>query len=173
MTIAPAVVAAIGVATSIAGTAVGVVGAVMQANSQKKIEQLRQRQMELEAQRQQREVIRQRVIASANATASANAGGAIESSGLAGGLAQISGQTGRSILAGSQNLEIGEGIFKANAAADNAGTIASFGNGLSSLGGSILQNYGTISRISGYDPTKMGAQRPDFTGRSAYNGFPG
>lgn len=82
----------------------------------RKAEMLRAKQMELDAARTRREVIRNYVRTSSTATAAAFAQGAERGSGLQGGLAQIFGDLGRSIVAGNQNLEIGRGIFAANIA---------------------------------------------------------
>jgi hypothetical protein len=82
----------------------------------RKAEMLRARQMELDATRQRRDVIRNYIRTSAAAKAAAFAQGAEKGSGLSGGLAQIFGDYGRDLLATGQNLEIGRGIFAANIA---------------------------------------------------------
>lgn len=72
---------------------------------------LRQNQMNLDAVRRKRDIIRQAQVAQANATAVANNQGAGQSSALQGALAGISGQAGTNLLGVSQNQEIGNKMF--------------------------------------------------------------
>jgi hypothetical protein len=72
---------------------------------------LRQQQMNLDAQRRKRDIIRSAQVAAANAEAAANASGAGVSSGVEGARASISGQAGVNILGVSQNQEIGNQMF--------------------------------------------------------------
>ena len=73
--------------------------------------QLRQKQMNLDANRRKRDIIRQAQVATANAEASANASGALNGSGVEGARAGISGQAGVNFLGVSQNQEIGNQMF--------------------------------------------------------------
>lgn len=72
---------------------------------------LRQQQMHLDAQRRKRDIIRAAQIATANAEAAAAGSGALNSSGVEGARASISGQAGTNILSVSQNQEIGDQMF--------------------------------------------------------------
>lgn len=83
---------------------------------------LRQQQMNLDAQRRKRDIIRSAQVATANAEAAAAGGGALNSSGVEGARAGISGQAGTNILGVSQNLEIGTGMFNI----DNQKALAGF-----------------------------------------------
>jgi hypothetical protein len=85
----------------------------------KKAEALRARQMELDAMRTRREIVRSAVTARSLAIANAFQSGAENSSGLFGGLAQITAEGNRQGLAVNQNLEIGRGIFASNLAMSN------------------------------------------------------
>lgn len=72
---------------------------------------LRQQQMNLDAQRRKRDIIRSAQVATANAEAAANASGAGVSSGVEGATASISGRAGTNLLGVNQNLEIGNQMF--------------------------------------------------------------
>lgn len=72
---------------------------------------LRQQQMNLDAQRRKRDIIRAAQVATANSEAAAAGGGALNSSGVEGARASISGQAGTNILGVSQNLDIGNQMF--------------------------------------------------------------
>jgi len=87
-----------------------------QIKAQKKAEKLRERQMNLQAMRERREVIRQATLARSTALATATSQGAAApgSSGLGGAYGQISGEAGRQKVAINQNQQIGQGIFAAN-----------------------------------------------------------
>lgn len=77
----------------------------MQAND------LRQKQMNLDAERRKRDIIRNAQVATAKAENSAANSGAINSSGIEGARAGISGQAGVNYLGVSQNQEIGNQMF--------------------------------------------------------------
>lgn len=72
---------------------------------------LRQKQMNLDAARRKRDIIRQAQTATANAEAAAANSGALNSSGIEGARAGISGQAGVNTLGVSQNQEIGNSMF--------------------------------------------------------------
>lgn len=71
----------------------------------------RQKQMNLDANRRKRDIIRQAQVATANAEAAAAGSGALNSSGVEGARATISGQAGVNYLGVSQNQEIGNTMF--------------------------------------------------------------
>ena len=119
---------------SVVGGVVSAIGAMKQAKASAKAEKLRMRMMQLEAMRKRREIVREGVIAKAQATSNASAQGAGEGSALAGGLAQVTNQTNRGILASYQDQTLGEKVFKANAQYAKAGGMISIGQGISSLG---------------------------------------
>lgn len=158
------IIAAIGIAAGVAGTAVSYMGMKDQADAQKKMQEeqkkqeaLRQQQMNLEAMRKKREIVRQAQLARATSLATATAQGGAESSGFMGALATVSGAAGRSSLATSQNQELGNEMFASNARMaglmgeyQQGGTMASMGNGLGSLGGALTRNASTISQVGQY-----------------------
>lgn len=143
-------IGAVGAAATAVGVGTQVVGAVRAARGEKRAEQLRQAQMNLESRREQRNIIRQAALARAAAVSSANAQGAQDSSGLQGGLSQITGQAGSASLATNQNQQLGTAMFGANRMISSGNTMASIGSGISSLGGSLVQNSDMLGRLGNY-----------------------
>lgn len=163
-------IAAIGVAASVAGSAVSYRAQRQQASEQRRavaaqsqaqerVEAQRQLQMNLDATRRKREVIRQQQIARAAAVSTAGAQGASEGSGLGGAIGGISGMSGVNMLGISQNQEIGNEIYSANAASRAAGNAynlagasssAFTGGAISSFGGALVKNSETIGRVGSY-----------------------
>jgi hypothetical protein len=145
---------------------------VLAVNAQQNVEKVSQTQMNLDAVRRQRDIIRQSVVANSQAlSAETNAGAAGPGSSVVGGIAgNISGRTGVNLLGVTQNQEAGNAIFGFHAdqldaykkAAvdgfvpataqfpDSSGTTAALGAGLSSLGGGLVKSEGVIGRVSNY-----------------------
>lgn len=123
-----------GIALGLVGGIVQAVGAMKQAKASAKAESARQRMMQLEAMRKRREMVREGVIARAQATSAAVAQGAGEGSALKGGVAQITGQQNRNVSASNQDEELGNKVFSANKAYAKAGGLIALGGGISSLG---------------------------------------
>lgn len=146
------VIAAIGLAVRVVGGIVQARGARKQYQGQSKIEDARNEQMQLEARRLRREQIRQGIMARSVATSNAVNQGAQYGTGLAGGQAQIFGQTNRNLEDITQNEAIGSRIFDLNKQVGQAQTTQYIGSGLSSLGDSLIQNASTIARIGGQGP---------------------
>lgn len=163
------VIAAIGVGVAAGGAVLQYQGQQRMAAAQNDAQQaqlqqhqqteaLRQQQMNLDATRRQREIIRQGVQARAIALSSATGQGAQLGSGLQGGLGQIAGQTNANYTGVAQAQQTGNAIFGINRTAYSAmssayssmasasGTSA-FGSGMSSVGGALIRNAGTINSI--------------------------
>lgn len=81
---------------------------------QKNIEATKRQAMEVDARRQQLEIIRNQQRGRALGLTTATAQGASKGSGLQGAYGQVSGQTGVNLLGVQQNLEAGRNIFDAN-----------------------------------------------------------
>lgn len=155
------IIAAIGLGLTAAGLATQMYGMSQTAATQKKMSQeaknqeaIRQQQMSLESMRRKREIIRNSQVASAQATASANAQGAGESSGLASALSTVSSRAAGATLATSQNEELGNSMFASNSRmaslqGDRAQSemISGMGSGLGSLGGALVKNAPEINKI--------------------------
>lgn len=154
-----AVIAGAGLATAAVGLFKGQKASKQAEAAQARItqasiqaERLRFKQMTLETRRRQRDIIRQSMIARSTAVSGASASGAMQSSGLLGGLGQISSQTGAALTSQGENFQIGEGLFQANVDKMNAemslakarGSQAT-ASGLFSLGSSLVSNAGGIS----------------------------
>lgn len=156
-------IAVVGVATAAAGTVMSYQGSQKQAEAvqqqvalEQQMEQERKKQMELDAMRRKRELIRRSVAAHSYAVAqtTAQGAGAPGSSALGGAEGGISGRTGTDELGINQNLEIGENLFGLNynllgtkQQYAEGQTTSSLGSGLYSLGGTILQNAGSIYKV--------------------------
>lgn len=121
-------------ALGMVGGVMQAIGSMKQAKASAKAEKARQRMMQLEAMRKRRELVRESVIARAQATSNATAQGAAEGSGLQGGLAQITGQQNRNLQASYQDEKLGNKVFAANKAYAKAGGLIALGDGISSLG---------------------------------------
>lgn len=117
------------------------------AKAQTRAEQAREKAMNLDAQRRQRQVIREMQVARATALSNATSQGASEGSGLQGGYGQISGQGGTSLVGIEQNRQIGGEIFAANRAQAKAGTMGALGSAFTSIGGMMIENRGEIGRV--------------------------
>lgn len=153
-------IAGLAVALSAAGSIAGIVGSVMQYKGAKKAEKLRQRQMQLEANRARREQIRQAQVSRAKATAAAWNSGAEASSALVGGQSQAATTAARNAQAISQDESFGNRIFKANAQVAKGGMVSALGQGISSLGGAVSGMSGTITSLGGSTGQGSGFQLP-------------
>jgi hypothetical protein len=169
----PAISTAIAVASlavGIGGAAVAYSGMQQQKEAQQKqaeaqqqaldfqqqAESKREQAMKLDAERRQREIVRQGVAARSMALATATTQGAAAngSSALGGAYGQISGRTGVNALGINQQSEIGSSMFALNRGvlgayrdAASAGSSAAAGAGLVSLGGMFMKNYDMIPKI--------------------------
>lgn len=127
--------------------------------AQEKIQnELRLKNMQLEASRRQRETIRtnQRARSMSLATATAQGAAGPGSSGLQGAYGQTSGATNNSLLGIEQSLELAQLTAQSNDLISaqrvnqaNASSLAATGAGWSSLGGSVVSAAGSMGRLSG------------------------
>lgn len=121
-----------------------------------KVNQQKQQQMVLQANRSQLQNIRNTQLARSQALTGATSQGAQFGTGLQGGLAQIEGQSTTNAVNTSQNLAIGQNIFGLDNQIDRYRMdIASRqGNqatdqGIASLGGSLMKGAGPLSSLFG------------------------
>lgn len=147
---AAAAIGLIGVAASIGGTVMGVMGQKKAIAAQKRAEELRKKQMELDSARQRREIARRATVARAQAVSDATAQGAGQSSALQGGIAQVTGDRNRGTLAVNQNTDIGRSIFDANMQRFKGESMMATGQGISAFGGMIGQNQEMFGRVGSY-----------------------
>ena len=163
-------------ATSVALTAAGVgtsvYGAAQRSEAEQNIaaqqmraEGVRKQAAELDARRRTLEIVRNQQRARSLGLVRATGQNAQLGTGLQGGYGQIAGQTGTNLLGVSQNLQLGNQLFDINAqisqqrmAIASAGTVSAIGQGMSSLGGSLMTALPQIKSLSGgfnsptYDP---------------------
>lgn len=145
---------------------------VSAVEAQQNVQKVSQTQMNLDAARRQREIIRNSITARSQAlSAETNAGAAGPGNSVTGGIeGNIAGQTGVNLLGVTQNQEAGNKIFgyhqdQLNAykqAAldgyvpataqfpDGSGTTAAIGAGLSTLGGGLVKSEGLINKAVDY-----------------------
>lgn len=121
---------------------------------EQQVEAQRQQQMDLDARRRNMEILRNATRARSSAVAASTASGAQFGSGLPGAYGQTQGQSDNQLLANAQNLQIGQNIFGINSQISQtrigmAGAQSNMyaAQGLASLGGSIVNSIGQISRI--------------------------
>jgi hypothetical protein len=149
--------AAVTAVASIAGGYLQYKGQQQQTAALQKAERLRERQMNLQAQRERRDAIRQAMAARATALATATSQGASApgSSALGGAYGQITGEANRQVLAINQNQEIGAGIFKANRQYSQASLTTGFGSMVAGVG-AATGNLLTAGVSSDVIPKKIG-----------------
>lgn len=158
-----AAIAAIGVAVGAAGL-IGSSKAASDANAaqqemlalQRQQMALQKQQMELDALRRKRDIVRQSIAARSVALTTATAQGAQLGSALPGALGTIAGRSGGNLLALNQNLALGENMFSskmnesfASSRYASAQSQLAMYQGLTSLGGGMLKNLDSISRVGG------------------------
>jgi len=131
--------AAVTAVASVAGSYLQYKGQQQQTAALQKAERLRERQMNLQAQRERRDTIRQAMAARATALATATSQGASAagSSALGGAYGQIQGEANRQTLAINQNQQIGKGIFAANRAYSQGTLTSGFGSMVAGIGGAV------------------------------------
>jgi hypothetical protein len=132
---------AVAAIATVVGTGMQIYGMQKQEAAQQKAEDARQQQMNLDMQRKRREAMRQAVLARSTALTNATAQGAQQGSGLAGGIAQITGSEYRNIDALNQDKYLGNQVFAANREYAQGQMWAGFGS-------SIANTSGAISRMS-------------------------
>jgi hypothetical protein len=133
--------------------------------AQQEQQQLRKQQMDLDATRRRREILRQSVAArSASLAITTAQGAAVEGgSALPGAQGSIAGRFGVNTVGVNQNQAIGWGMFDAHSdqltaysQAADAQSRQSFAQGLSSLGGAMITNAGSIGKIGSFTAGKIG-----------------
>ena len=154
LTAATLALGAIGAASAVAGTVVAYQGQQQASKASARAEDARNRQMDLEAARQRRDVARRAMVARAESTSAATQAGAQYGSGLAGGQAQITGQAAGAGLGINQNQQIGTEIFQANKSIAAGQAQQSLGNSISGFGSMLFGNLDTFNRLGTYYSSK-------------------
>lgn len=145
-----------GALQSNAGAQLAAEGAQEQAKAQLRAERVRKKQMLIDFRRARRDVIRQGIIARSQGLQAATAAGLdLGDSSVTTGLTGVTTQTGRTLLAQSQNKTLGTQIFAANfdyykageKVAAGQGQIAA-GQGIASLGSALGSSIGPLSKLT-------------------------
>lgn len=165
-------IGALGAIASIGGTVVSFIGqrqaakaqaqtAKRQAYFSKRAEAAREQQMRLEASRQRRQQFREGILARATALSTGVNQGAQHGSGVAGGMAQATGTALQGQQTASAAEHLGAQVFEANRnfhtvtaqgaqQMANAQGLQALGGAISSFGGAVVQNAGSIGRVGTY-----------------------
>lgn len=143
---------------TISGAATSTFGSFSKSGHQKELlkaqlqeEQLRRTQMEYDAQRSQRQLIRNAQTAASVQRSNAEASGANYGSASGGAKGQIQGQYGEMSNQIAQNLKIGEGIFDLNEKEARLKSkigldqdVVGLGSTISGMGGSMGRMFGSV-----------------------------
>lgn len=142
-----AVTTIFGAAQSYQGTQKTVAAEQDASAASRRAEEARAQQSALEFARKNREIIRQSLIARANASSSAANQGANYGSGIQGAFAAFGGQEAAAVNTNQRAFDIGQDIFAANADYASAQGRAAEGRGMSSLGGALMASSTQIGKI--------------------------
>lgn len=148
--------AGVGGMAGLAGTALAVGGTIMQYSGQRKAqrgarqaEALRLRQMNVQAQRERRQTMRQAIIARSQALSQAEAQGASGGSGILGGLGNVASQAGDNLASIGMSQQIGQGMFGANSLISSGQTMANLGGTIAGIGNMFQSNWDVNRRVMG------------------------
>ncbi len=140
----------------LAGLGVSGAGLVMQSDANERANKLsiasekaKENAIRLDAQRKRREIIRQGIMARAQALAAGTASGAQHGSGLPGALGMAANQTGFNIAGINQSEQNASEQFRFQRQISEAKGDMAMGQGLTALGGNITNSLGSIQKLSG------------------------
>jgi len=168
------VVGAIGLAISAAGTVIGYSSQqkmiAEQTAASKKAENSREQQMQLDSSNRRRQSVREAIVARSMGLAAGTNAGAGQGSGVAAALGQATAQGAENQQVVNSSQILGSRVFAANRDYFNATQKGqagmALGEGLSSLGGAIVNNAGTINQMGQY----FGDRPQGSTLNRGYNG---
>lgn len=152
------VVGAIGLAISAAGTVIGYTSQqkmiAEQTAASKKAENSREQQMQLDASNRRRQSVREAIVARSMGLAAGTNSGAQYGSGVAAATGQATAQGAENQQVVNSSQILGSRVFAANRDYFNATQKGqagmALGEGLSALGGAIVNNAGTINKLGDY-----------------------
>lgn len=142
-----ALLTAIGTATAVGGTAYSVYNGQRAAAASKEAENLRQKQLNLDSAMKRREMIRKIQLSESTAVARATSSGTQDSSSFGGSIGSIQSRGGEDLNYNKESTDIGNNLFAANRDVTTFQSLSQAGSGVSSLGTSLLQSTGTLTRI--------------------------
>jgi regulator of protease activity HflC (stomatin/prohibitin superfamily) len=143
---------ALPVITAVAGVAT-VVGTVASISQQRKATRAQQQQQQLQAQRSRRAAIRQAQLQRAQQQAAAMGMGVVGGSGLAGGAASLSSQTGAALGYSTQMSGLSKEISLASQRANTA-------QGIAGLSSQVFSSFGGFQTLFP-EPKGAGAPSPE------------
>lgn len=152
------VVGAIGLAVSAAGTVIGYSSQqkmiAQQTAASKKAENSRQQQMQLDSANRRRQSVREAIVARSLGLAAGTNAGAQYGSGVAAATGQATAQGAENQQVVNSSEILGSRVFAANRQYFNATQKGqagmALGEGLSAIGGAIVNNAGTINQLGSY-----------------------
>lgn len=149
------VAATVSAISAVGGLAMNVMGGKKQteaasdaSEASQKAEEARKQQMLLESARNERETIRKMMLARSAAVDAGQSQGASYGSGVAGGIASITGQGNSALNYNMRATDIGATIFDANKDYAAAQKTAAIGSGMSRLGSVFTGNATQIGKIA-------------------------
>lgn len=131
----------------LAGTGVAAYGSYKANQGAERAEEVRNKQMKLQADRDRRASIRQAVIARSQATSNATSQGAGEATGLKGGLAQIGAVDARNQRDIGSGVQLGEAMFSANRQISSGQTMQTIGQAIQGFGSTIADQFDVQNRV--------------------------
>lgn len=172
-----AAVSSILMGVAVAGTAVAYKGKKQEAQGRSEMtaasiraEDARERQMNVEAQRAQREIARKAQVARSMAIVRGANQGALYGSAIPGAEGQIASQAGQESNAVEQNKDIGTDIFAANRAYARASQKTSEGASIAGFGTSLIGLSQPIAQIGSTILSGFGSSSTSAKAGSSYSG---
>lgn len=150
MALATGTLIGLGIAGSLVGAGVQYHGTVQTAEASKRAEAIRLQQLNLESERQRRQALREAGVARGLALSNATNQGAQQSSGLEGGIAQVTGQANSNIRTVNQSQDLGQQMFQAHEQMAQGQETSAFGSAISGVSNTFLQNMPSITRVGRY-----------------------
>lgn len=147
-------IAMVGLGLAAAGTAVNVVGQQQAGQASRKAEQIRKRQMRVQADRERRQAIREGMQARAAANTNITQGGAQFGSAV-GGLSQVTSNAGQRVSDTNIQQGMGEALFRANDKMSQGKMISGIGSSIAGLGTTMIGSAEGLNRIAQQPGTKL------------------
>lgn len=142
------VIAGIGLAIAAGGAGLQYEGQQRAEDASEKAEDLRKQQMNLTAQRQRRNAVREMIINQAVAKSNAATQGVAQGdSAVLGAQSQQFNSAAQNVVASTQAEGIGSGIFSANKDYARGMGLANTGQQIAGFGNQVMSNSTTISRV--------------------------
>lgn len=136
-----------GTLLSAAGTGTALYGNIQAGQASREAEAIRNRQMQVNAQRERRMAVRNSMRQAAASRSAGVAQGAFEGSGVGGGMAQAVGTGAQAVGDTNANQFFGQQMFNANDAMSQGRMVASIGSGMNDFGKQLVRSAPAAGRI--------------------------